>query len=730
MSSKTYSGVTEKQQEELPRLKRCVEDTFEVSRENNVRFHDFISLAFRSSISEEEAQDLEDLNRPIVECNLMSAPLNRLCGEYSKQQPSIYASASPDVDIDPMLIMFVEGYFRRMLEEAQNDNVQYEGYRQSLAGGFNVKSLRPDYTDDMSFHQDLKLELEPDPTLVGFDPLATKVTKCDAKFYFKLYPILEDDFQRDYPGSDTTKMSAGSGLKWSYTLGKKRVLILVDFYELKTKKATLVMLANDETMLKSVYEEKLILHKEEGNLEQAPIIKEERETDIKYFCRYTFTENEIVDYQETNYTMPHFVFCDGNSIKVRDGLGCQIKQFTIPYIYPAKGLQSLTNLAMQTLAYDISNMTMHKFAIAEEAIPTNPDFQDALRDVQQGDLLVSKAYTKADDKGNRLPLPPVTPVPRVALPPEVTNIYGSAMQTLNNILGTFNPDLGVNNSELSGISIIEGATQSNAAAMPYVVNDMLGLNQIAQLAIDLLPKYVKTPRTVPIINRKGEREYIKINQEGGIKVEYNPGDLHIRVEAGVNFAIAKHRAVQQIIALMKVSPPFDEFMNEEGLPILLDNMEFKGVDIVKDLAYKYLEKKKKAAEQNPPPAPPEQIEAQAKSDTAKAQLMNAKTNEVKAAADIKENKMKNVIAIANTINTKDANDTARLNALVDIGESRANLILKAADVAAEERRTDEMAKQELAHLILKKQNQEHQHLTDIINLVKKSGGQNENTTQA
>jgi len=722
--------VSKTHQEELPRLKRCVEDTFEVDYDNNKRFHDFIAMAFKSSITDEEAQDLTELNRPIVECNLLSAPLNRLCGEYSKQQPSIYASASPDIDIDPALILFVEGSFRHALEKAQNSNVQYEGYRQSLAGGFNIKSLRPDYINNMSFHQELKIELRRDPTLCGFDPMAKEITKCDANFYYELYPILEEDLKRKYPKAETSKKSGyGTSLKWSYNIGRKRVIMLVDFYDKKTKKETLVRLANDEEMLKSDYERKLIEHEEAGILEPAPIIKEERETEVSYFCRYTFTENEVLDYEETSYTMPHFVWGDGNSIRIRDGNGGQLKQFTIPYIYPAAGLQSLTNLAMQTIAADFANMTMHKFAIAEEAIPTNPDFQDALRDVQQGDLLVSKAYTKPDANGNKLPLPPVQPVPREPLPQEVMQAYSGAMQMLQNILGTFNPDLGINNSELSGISIIEGATQSNAAAMPYVVNDMLCLNQIAQLYIDLLPKYVKTPRTVPIITREGKREYVKINQEGGIKVEYGPGDLHIRVEAGVNFAIAKHRAVQQIVAIMKISPQFDEFMNEEGLPILLDNIEFKGVDIVKDLAYKYLEKKKQEAAQNPPPPPPEQIEAQAKADTAHAQVMNAHTKQVETFEKIKSDKLKNVIGVAQTINTRQANDTARIQVLGEIGESRAQILLKAKEISAEERRTDEMAKQELAALIMGRQDQEHNHLKDIIEIIK-SGNANENTAQA
>lgn len=716
--------VKEKYQKELPRLKRCVEETFEVNYDNYKRYHEFIRMAYKTSVSDDEAQDLETLQRPIIECNILTAPLNRLAGEYSKQQPSIYASASPDVDVDMQLILFVEGYFRHMLDVAMNKNVQYNGYRQSLGGGMNIKMVRPDYVNNMSFDMDLLLELEADPTLCGFDPMAKEVTKCDAKFYFKLYPMLEDDFRREYPDAEKflgeNNSGSGSSLKWSYYIGKKRVIMLVDFYDLKTTKKTLVKLSDNSDMLEEDYLEFIEKWNQEGFLGQAPIIKEKRETDVKYFCRYTFMEDHVIDYEETNYTIPHMVWCDGNSISIREASGSQLKQFTIPYIYPAASLQSLTNLAMQTIAADMANMTMHKFTITEEAIPNNPDYQDALRDVQQGDLLVSKAYTEPDDNGNRLPLPAIAPVDRIPLPPEIMQTYQTASQVLNNILGTFNPELGVNNAELSGVAIIEGATQSNAAAMPYVVNDVLGLNQAAQVAIDLLPKYIKTPRTIPIITREGRREFVKVNQQGGVQIGYNPGDIHIKVEAGVNFAIAKHRAIQQMIALMKVSPQFEQFMNSEGLPILLDNLEFKGVDIVKDLAYKYLEKQKQEAAQHPPQPNPDQIAAQAKVQTAQAQMLNAKANAAKAYADIKSSKIQDVIDIANVINTRDANDTARLNALSAIGESHDKMMIEAAKISAEEKRTDDKAREELARILMDYQHQQHTHKTDVINIMQEA----------
>ena len=149
------------------------------------------------------------------------------------------------------------------------------------------------------------------------------------------------------------------------------------------------------------------------------------------------------------------------------------------------------------------------------------------------------------------------------------------------IARSYDASLGINNNQLSGVAIVEGATLSNAAAMPYVVSFLQSLNQVAQIIVDLIPKYYITPRTLPVTLPDGKRNYALINQQGGITLKYRSEQLEVCVSAGVNFAIQKSRALQQIIALMQASPLFAQFINTEGLPILLDNLEIRGIDQLK-----------------------------------------------------------------------------------------------------------------------------------------------------
>lgn len=141
---------------------------------------------------------------------------------------------------------------------------------------------------------------------------------------------------------------------------------------------------------------------------------------------------------------------------------------------------------------------------------------------------------------------------------------------------------------MSGIAIQETATLNNAAAMPYINGYLSGLTQLAKINLDLILKLYKTPRTIPVLEKDGKRSYKLINQQGGFKFNCAASDIEIKVEAGVNFAIQKSRALQQIMVLMQSSKIFDQFMNQEGLPILLDNIEIRGIEGLKQSAEEWM----------------------------------------------------------------------------------------------------------------------------------------------
>ena len=75
---------------------------------------------------------------------------------------------------------------------------------------------------------------------------------------------------------------------------------------------------------------------------------------------------------------------------------------------------------------------------------------------------------------------------------------------------------------------------------------------------------------------------------------YDPNSVQIKVEAGVNLEIQKSMALDQLIKMTAAEPVFGQFMASEGLETLLDNMDIRGIEGLKEKVPGYLEKMQQA----------------------------------------------------------------------------------------------------------------------------------------
>ena len=389
--------------------------------------------------------------------------------------------------------------------------------------------------------------------------------------------------------------------------------------------------------------------------------------------RYRFTENTLLDVKETPYTFLPLVFFDGDSVMLRETPYSPIKQVTRPYFFQARGVQRLKNFCGQTLANEIENMVQHKFKMPKEGIPA--EYIDAYKDVQLPRVMV---YNQFRDNDPSVRLDPPQEIARVPAPPEVISTFMGADQTTQAILGTYDAALGINKNELSGIAITEAATQSNAAAMPYIVGYLDGLNQIAIMIVDLIPKYYTTPRTIPILDNDGNRQYMQINDTGKPIMQYDSSSINVEVSAGVNFSIQRSRALQQIIALMQASEMFAKFINSspQGLSTLLDNIEMRGIDKLKESVDGFLQQQAQQAQQS-------QQQAMMQNPA----VIRAQMEQARIQQDAVQSERKSQIDAANVAVLDKNADTNRMKVLGELGIKSNGIDLEAAKLQAENART-------------------------------------------
>ena len=580
--------VAKKYQDELPRIKKTVRSSHDYFKRNYDSYTEFRKFVFESSLTNDEITLLMTMGRPQLEFNVLEAYMSRLLGEFSKQEPDIEVSAYDQMQSDPMMIKLVEQHLKHaFVADADNQHLRYEVYKDCLSGGYSAVKVYTDYEHPMSVNQVIKFK-KCEPTLTFWDKLAMLQHKGDGRFCGELFPKSKEEFTAEYPDISTNSMSFRRGMEgfnWSYRDDNSEIVLLADYYEKKSKETMIVQLRDGRVMTQAKYRK---LVDEWDKIEVPPgTIGKPRKTMLDQIVRYRIVENQVIEYEETDFSFLPLVFVDGNSALVSATNNSNIHQVTRPYFFHAKGAQRLKNYAGISLANEIENTVQHKFMVAKEALPKEEEFMQAYRDVQKANTVVyNSIYENDPDK----PIPnPIREVQRVPAPPEITQAFTGADQLIQGILGSYDGALGINNNQLSGIAIVEAASQSNATAMPYIVGCLNGFQRLAQIYVDLMPKYFTTPRTLPILDDEGKRQYVMINQQNGIPMEYDPNVLRVSLKAGASFQVQKSRTIMMVKEMMGMSPLFAQFMAEKGLGFILDNMEGKGVEELKNLTGEWLQ---------------------------------------------------------------------------------------------------------------------------------------------
>jgi hypothetical protein len=490
----------------------------------------------------------------------------------------------------------------------------------------------------------------------------------------------EDKYGAEYAKNMEFTRDLG-GFNWSFQTDKGKVILVCDYYYKKKTKFNIVQLIDGQVMPEKEYKKFIKEWQEDPDKMIVPpiIVGEPRETEKVTICRCIFTENDILKHEETDLPELPIIFVEGNSVMIREDNGGTARQVTRSYLYHAEGIQRLKNFSGIMLANELENLVQHKFMVAKEAIPA--EYSAAYKDVQRASVLVYNGF-KADDPN--VPLSPPTAVPRVPCPPEVISTFSMSNETTQAILGSYDAALGINNNQLSGIAIQEGATQSNATAMPYIVGYMKALNHAANMIVKMIPLKYDRPRKVATKDIRGNSQYVPINQRGGLDMNYDSDSLEVKVEAGVNFEIQRQRALQTLEGLMKVSPTLTAYFNEEeGLEMLLDNIDIRGIDALKVGVAKFMQKQEKM-----------KAESKQMAMMTNPAMMKMQELQVKD----KQNQAQNQLEAARIAVEKQDADTKQMEMMTAIGEKADRIQIDNMKIAAEEARTDvERASQMASH---------------------------------
>lgn len=604
-----------KKMKKLAEIQQFARDWYKYFQENYNNAQKSRSLIFKNSVDNDQKAAAAEYQITPLSFNILESFISEACGDFSQSEPGVVAEQSPDgKPVDPETLKAVGGHESSILLDFHKNGGGYYTFRNQLSTGMAAVKISTKYVSEYSFNQDIDLETA-EVEMCVFDVMAKDPHKGDGRAcgefvhmdyetFIKEHPEYENKFNFDSP------LNIGEGIEWAYndiSRGKK-VVVKYYHYEKCTEKFNLVLLQDipqplipyDRTMTEKDYNKLVLKWREKDLIVDPPKIIKTEKRKRHYIKRYEIVQNDIIDIIDVDFDFLPIVFFDGNSTLLKRGNATgQTYQFTRPLVYQAMDTQFLKNLIGQQLAYNIENYDGVEFVCAEETIPTNDIAKDNWRDMKNVKTLYYKSmdFTEAGVQQ----LPPPIPRMRLPFPNELIQMYMALDQSIQNILGAsdINQQPGNINNPMSAVAMIESKLQKNKAVKPYIVNYMISLNYIADCILRLIPRYYTLPRTIKVLDAQGKSQTQQINKPGYPQMNFRPEDLNIVVKAGLNFEGQQQKALETLTTLAQSNPAMGALINGKGLPVLLDNINIRGIEFLKEIANEELKQK-----QNQPPAPP------------------------------------------------------------------------------------------------------------------------------
>ena len=682
------------------RISENIKRYMDVNWENVKRFNETRDFIFKSTLSAVNKSSLMSLNKPLLEFNVSEAFLSRLRGEFSKNEPAILVSIQDGTVNNPKLEMqreLVEGYIRYIFNEAKRNGTQTAIFDEVVSGGFSSSKIYTEYQEGETFRQKIVWEKCYDSTLTGFDVLSRHPSKKDSEYCFELYPLPKDRFEKDFDEKieNISFSNTKENFNWFYKVGDLDVVVVADYYEIEYVNVAICELSNGEVIRKKEYN-KIIEQLSEETIAVPPVIVDEREYKDKKIMRYHLCGNKILKTEEMKeYSMLPHVFFDGNSVVLNENAS-KTELMTRPYLFNTKGTQKLIDQLGIALADECQNLSKHKLLIASESI--DPAYIDHITRPSMNEVLVYKAFYQNDPAK---PNPPPQQMVRNAFPQEMLGLLQYMITLFQTILGSHDAQLGINNNQLSGAAIIQGSIHAGATAEPFVNKYILSLNRVAEVILNLIPKVYKNEMTIPVIDKEGKTDYVPVNGQNNIDLDYDATTLKIKVDAGVGFAAQKTQAMMQIIQLAQSMPIFGQFMNTKGLAVLVENLDIKGADLLKLMAEEFMQELEQQKQQ--------EMQMQQQQAQMNPMVMREQNNKLELENKIKQSDVENSINIAKLSLEQEKLELKKAELVGKIQTEEKYIDMKQEEIDADKART-------IIESATKSVDQHHRHLHESVDM--------------
>ena len=505
--------------------------------------------------------------RPCLTVNRMPAYINQITNEQRQNRPSIQVNPVDDTG-DEETAEVIQGIIRHIEYDSAADEAYDWAFEDGVTGGFGYMRIVTEYTDAMSFDQDIKIKRIKNPFSVYFDPGANETDFSDAGYGFVEEKMTREDFENQYPKSElkgTSWKPDGDG--W---LEKDRVRVCE--YWWKEEETKEIILWSDGSVSEDKDRPKRVKEVQRRNT-QIPNIKWAKITDCDVLERRDWPGKWIPIIPVIGKEL------DIDGKKVLKGIVRDAKDPQRQYNY------------MESAATEAIALAPKAPWVAAEGQLDGHEREWQNSNVTNRAVLTYKGITLA---GQQAPAPQ-----RIQAEPPIqamSAMISRASDDMKSTTGIYDASLGVRSNETSGKGILARKQQADSGNFHFTDNLTRSLRHAGRVILDLFPHIYDTKRVMRAIGEDGAQSTVQIEPGAqppdpnmptpGVQRAFDVtvGKYDVTISTGPSYQTKRQEAWAMGTQLVQAFPAIMPVAGD----IIVRNSDMPGADKIADRMEKML----------------------------------------------------------------------------------------------------------------------------------------------
>lgn len=568
--------------------------------ENLTRGKDDMNFALRDQWTAVERSEFTRLQKICQTYNILYDPIKKTVAEQRKNKPDLIVrsltgkATQEQIDLRADLI-------RTIAYQSQNDLIYQNAFKSALLMGWGAFQIDIDYSNPLSFEQEIKYIMIPNAQRCSWDPNALKPHKGDGDYCSIQYVMGLKQFNATFPYINNPVSYADPRMfldfQWETTDG----IVICDYYVKEWFPVKLLKLSNGISVTEEEWENMQDNFKKMKDLaKDSPVVGEiiindipkvvmERQSQDYRVMHYRLLKNQIIDFREWPSKFLPIIFVDGDSY-YNEG-----RQYTRSFIHEARDAQKFVNYVGSEIATEIKNRRR------EQWLATPDNIQGYEQQWRNPEVQIGALVAKPDPKTGQMPIK----MPAWEISQGLLAQYQRGVQDVKQILGFFEENQGQQSNAISGIAISNRAIAGNNSSYVWFDNFYQAIEQGGRVILDLLPfTHGGDERHMILTKSNNETKSIilnKKNEDGSVENELSKGDYDIEIGTGPTFAVQKQAALQLMMQISQSNPQVFSLIAD----LIAKNMDLQQMPLIASRLENLVPPQILAKERGEPAPPPQ-----------------------------------------------------------------------------------------------------------------------------